>query len=160
MGTRSCIYILVLLQKQEYILQRDWSCLQKPLPWRVLHFTSNYTLYNYYVTNKETLTLNSRLLCSEFHARMKRVNSKCSSVQLRANSAIYSHHSRLVLTLSIKQIKLDIGLKKLTNQEDSRKKESTSELTNTKKPGNTTVLKTLQPREDLVDVNTLHKAGN
>ncbi len=25
----------------------------------------------------------SRLLCSEFHARMKRVNSKCSSVQLR-----------------------------------------------------------------------------
>ncbi len=38
---------------------------------------------------------NSRLLCSEFHARMKRVNSKCSSVQLRANSAIYS---RLVWT--------------------------------------------------------------
>ncbi len=36
---------------------------------------------------------NSRLLCSEFHARMKRVNSKCSSVQLRA---IYSLHSRLV----------------------------------------------------------------
>ncbi len=35
---------------------------------------------------------NSRLLCSEFHARMKRVNSKCSSVQLRA---IYS---RLVWT--------------------------------------------------------------
>ncbi len=34
--------------------------------------------------------VNSRLLCSEFHARMKRVNSKCSSVQLRANSAIYS----------------------------------------------------------------------
>ncbi len=33
---------------------------------------------------------NSRLLCSEFHTRMKRVNSKCSSVQLRANSAIYS----------------------------------------------------------------------
>ncbi len=27
---------------------------------------------------------NSRLLCSEFHSRMKRVNSKCSSVQLRA----------------------------------------------------------------------------
>ncbi len=41
---------------------------------------------------------NSRLLCSEFHARMKRVNSKCSSVQLRANSAIYSRHSRLVWT--------------------------------------------------------------
>ncbi len=38
----------------------------------------------------------SRLLCSEFHAQMKRVNSKCSSVQLRANSAIYSLHSRLV----------------------------------------------------------------
>ncbi len=47
----------------------------------------------------------SRLLCSEFHARMarisraklmKRVNSKCSSIQLRANSAIYSLHSRLV----------------------------------------------------------------
>ncbi len=37
-----------------------------------------------------------RLLCSEFHARMKRVNSKCSSVQLRANSAIYSLHSHLV----------------------------------------------------------------
>ncbi len=33
---------------------------------------------------------NSRLLCSEFHTRMKQVNSKCSSVQLRANSAIYS----------------------------------------------------------------------
>ncbi len=33
---------------------------------------------------------NSRLLCSEFHARMKRINSKCSSVQLRANNAIYS----------------------------------------------------------------------
>ncbi len=39
--------------------------------------------------------VNSRLLCSEFQARMKRVNSKCSSVQLRANSAIYS---RLVWT--------------------------------------------------------------
>ncbi len=37
----------------------------------------------------------SRLLCSEFHARMKRVNSKCSNVQLRANSPIYS---RLVWT--------------------------------------------------------------
>ncbi len=35
---------------------------------------------------------------SECHARMKRVNSKCSSVQLRANSAIYSLHSRLVWT--------------------------------------------------------------
>ncbi len=43
---------------------------------------------------------NSRLLCSEFHllARMARVNSKCSSVQLRANSAIFSRHSRLVWT--------------------------------------------------------------
>ncbi len=39
---------------------------------------------------------NSRLLCSEFHARMARVNSKCSRVQLRTNSAIYSRHSRLV----------------------------------------------------------------
>ncbi len=37
-----------------------------------------------------------RLLCSEFHARMKQVNSKCSSVQLRANNAIYSLHLRLV----------------------------------------------------------------
>ncbi len=34
---------------------------------------------------------NLHLLCSEFHTRMARVNSKCSSVQLRANSAIYSH---------------------------------------------------------------------
>ncbi len=33
---------------------------------------------------------------SEFHARMKRVSSKCSSVQLRANSAIYSRKSHLV----------------------------------------------------------------
>ncbi len=41
---------------------------------------------------------NSRLLCSEFHARMAFVNSKCSSVQLRANSAIYSRRSRLVWT--------------------------------------------------------------
>ncbi len=41
---------------------------------------------------------NSRLLCSEFHARKQRVNSKCSSVQLRANSAIYSLHSHLVWT--------------------------------------------------------------
>ncbi len=40
----------------------------------------------------------SRLLCSEFHARMARVNSKCSSVQLCANSAIYSLHSHLVWT--------------------------------------------------------------
>ncbi len=39
---------------------------------------------------------NSHLLCCEFHARMKRVNLKCSSVQLRANSVIYSLHSRLV----------------------------------------------------------------
>ncbi len=38
---------------------------------------------------------NSRLLCSEFHAWMKQVNSKCSSAQLHANSAIYS---RLVWT--------------------------------------------------------------
>ncbi len=41
---------------------------------------------------------NLHLLCSEFHTRMVRVNSKCSSVQLRANSAIYSHHSHLVWT--------------------------------------------------------------
>ncbi len=41
---------------------------------------------------------NSRLLCSEFLARMKRVNSKCSSVQLCTNSVIYSPHSRLVWT--------------------------------------------------------------
>ncbi len=34
----------------------------------------------------------------KFHARMKRVNSNCSSVQLRTNSAIYSLHSRLVWT--------------------------------------------------------------
>ncbi len=40
----------------------------------------------------------SCLLCSEFHERMKRVNSKCSSVQLRANSAIYSLHPCLVWT--------------------------------------------------------------
>ncbi len=32
---------------------------------------------------------NSRLLCSEFHGRMKRVNSKCSSIQQRVNSAIF-----------------------------------------------------------------------
>ncbi len=41
---------------------------------------------------------NSRMLCSEFLVHMKRVNSKCSSVQLRANSAIYSRHSHLVWT--------------------------------------------------------------
>ncbi len=41
---------------------------------------------------------NSHLLCSEFHAWMKRVKSKCSSVQLRVNSATYSLHSRLVWT--------------------------------------------------------------
>ncbi len=39
-----------------------------------------------------------RLLCSEFHTWMKRVNSKCSSVQLRANSAIYWLHSHLEWT--------------------------------------------------------------
>ncbi len=60
-GTRSCIYIFVLLQKQEYILQRDWSCCRSP-----------------------SHDAKSCLLCSEFHERMKRVNSKCSSVQLRA----------------------------------------------------------------------------
>ncbi len=38
------------------------------------------------------------LLCSEFHTWMKWVNSKCSSVQLRANSAIYWLHSRLEWT--------------------------------------------------------------
>ncbi len=43
-----------------------------------------------------SLNANSRLLCSEFHARMKRINSKCSCVQLHANSVIYSLHSRLV----------------------------------------------------------------
>ncbi len=31
-GYRSCIYIFVLLQKQEYILQRDWSCLAEAPP--------------------------------------------------------------------------------------------------------------------------------
>ncbi len=31
-GTRSCIYIFVLLQKQEYILQRDRSCLAEAPP--------------------------------------------------------------------------------------------------------------------------------
>ncbi len=41
---------------------------------------------------------NSHLLCSEFHVRMKWVNSKCSSLQLRANSAIYSLHSCLMWT--------------------------------------------------------------
>ncbi len=45
-----------------------------------------------------------RELSGVFFARMKRVNSKCSSVQLRANRAIYSRHSCLVWkrTLSIK----------------------------------------------------------
>ncbi len=47
---------------------------------------------------------NSRLLCSEFHAWMKQVNSKCSCVQLRTNSAIYS---RLVWTHLKKDIKLN-----------------------------------------------------
>ncbi len=41
---------------------------------------------------------NPRLLCSEFHARLKRLNSKCSSVQLRMNSTINSLHSHLVWT--------------------------------------------------------------
>ncbi len=31
-GTRSCLYIFVLLQKQEYILQPDWSCLAEAPP--------------------------------------------------------------------------------------------------------------------------------
>ncbi len=83
MGTRSCIYIFVLLQKQEYILQRDWSCLAEAPPMTririccVVNFTREWR---------------------EFLARMKRVNSKCSSVQLRVNSTIYSRHSRLVWT--------------------------------------------------------------
>ncbi len=60
---------------------QDWSCLAEAPPMTrirvccVVNFTCEW---------------------SEFHARMKRVNSKCSSVQLRANSAIYSLHSRLV----------------------------------------------------------------
>ncbi len=80
-GTRSCIYIFVLLQKQEYILQQDWSCLAEAPPMTrirvccVVNFTCEW---------------------HEFLAQMKRVNSKCSNVQLRANSTIYSRHSRLV----------------------------------------------------------------
>ncbi len=80
-GTRSCIYIFVLLQKQEYILQRDWSCLAEAPPITrirvccVVNFTREWR---------------------KFLARMKRVNSKCSSVLLRKNSAIYLRHSRLV----------------------------------------------------------------
>ncbi len=31
-GTRSCLYIFVLLQKQEYILQPDWNCLAEAPP--------------------------------------------------------------------------------------------------------------------------------
>ncbi len=63
------------------ILQWDWSCLAEAPPMTririccVLNFTCEWC---------------------EFHARMKQLNSKCSSAQLCANSVIYSLHSRLV----------------------------------------------------------------
>ncbi len=39
---------------------------------------------------------NSCLLCSEFHARMKRVNSKCSSVQLCVIVSIIARFIRFI----------------------------------------------------------------
>ncbi len=69
-----------------------------------LYDTTSYFYKNRNTFSNETgaacrspsLDANSRLLCSECHARMKRVNSKCSRVQLRANSAIHSLQSCLV----------------------------------------------------------------
>ncbi len=52
------------------------SAWQKPLPWR--EFAS--------------------VVCSEFHARMKRVTQNVQASNSSRNSAIYSRHSRLVWT--------------------------------------------------------------
>ncbi len=46
-----------------------------------LHFTSNYTLYNYYVTNKETLNLD---VCTK--SFLKTTSSLCARAYL-ANKA-------------------------------------------------------------------------
>ncbi len=91
-GTRSCIYIFVLLQKQEYILKRDWRCLAEAPPMTRIHICC---------------VVNFTHEWHEFLTWMKRVNSKCSSVQLRANSAIYSRHSHLVWTHLEKKTTVD-----------------------------------------------------
>ncbi len=49
-------------------------------------------------TMEDCCVVNFTCEWSEFHARMKRVNSKCSSVQLCLNNTIYSLHSHLVWT--------------------------------------------------------------
>ncbi len=74
----------------------------------VCEYPELYDTTSYFYKNRNTFSnetgaacrnpshdTDSHLLCSEFHSRMKRVNSKCSSVQLRA---IYSLHSHLVWT--------------------------------------------------------------
>ncbi len=71
----------------QYCLQ--W---QKPLPWRELASVVKWISH----ANDANFTRK----WWKFHAQMKRVNSKCSSVQLRANSALYSRKSRLVWTHS------------------------------------------------------------
>ncbi len=47
-GTRRCIYIFLLLQKQEYILQRDWSCLAEAPPMTRIRVCCvvNFTFFN------------------------------------------------------------------------------------------------------------------
>ncbi len=46
----------------------------------LLHFTSNYTLYNYYVTNKETLTLSGRKKCGRKRCTTSQENHSLMSI--------------------------------------------------------------------------------
>ncbi len=86
-GTRSCIYIFVLLQKQEYILQPDWSCLAEATPMTriraccVVNFTRDFASNSLHSRVKFTnVTQQTRI----------RVMGGASARQLQSGCKMYS----------------------------------------------------------------------
>ncbi len=65
----------------------------------LLHFTSNYTLYNYYVTNKETLTLSGRKKCGRKRCTTSQENHSLWGLSSKIDSRIWVNFTRNGLRL-------------------------------------------------------------
>ncbi len=86
-GTRSCIYIFVLLQKQEYILQPDWSCLAEAPPMTRIRVCC-VTLVNF-TREWSEFEAKSRVKFTTQQARI-RVMGVASARQLQSGCKMYS----------------------------------------------------------------------
>ncbi len=86
-GTRSCIYIFVLLQKQEYILQPDWSCLAEAPPMTRIRVCC-VTLVNF-TREWSEFEAKSRVKFTTQQARI-RVMGGASARQLQSGCKMYS----------------------------------------------------------------------